>query len=439
MGVGTDGQRPFGLWCALVGGLAMAPALALASGGPPVPVTELAVLVALCVFAEHMVVRHPNGAALSGSVVVALAAVFVFRHSAPLLGPLLVGLAGGLYFPHLRRGQWLLMFFNAGNFGLSTLSAAAAYQVVAGTTTRIVPSLLGAIAAGLAYCAVNVSIVGIGLHFRHRMTFASLVPTLWGVADLQIIVFATVGVFLGRLYDHHGLWVPVLFVLPILVARQAYAAYLAMQEAREATLDVLIECLEAKDPYTAGHVRRVATFACYIGSEFGQSSGRLRRLREAALMHDLGKLIIPNQLLNKPGRLTASEYARVRHHEVISVDLLAGIDLLASNTNAVTDYGLDASLEGRIVHVADAFDAMTSTRAYRKAMSHDDAVAELRANAGIQFDRQCVESLITALERVGERYGAGVESSAAARRFGVEPPLAGAGSAGLGDLAPEPA
>jgi hypothetical protein len=80
---------------------------------------------------------------------------------------------------------------------------------------------------------------------------------------------------------------------------------------------------------------------------------------------------------------------------------------------------------------------MTSTRAYRKAMSHDDATAELRANAGIQFDPQCVDTLIAALEHRGERYGAGVESSAAAGRFGVEPPLAGAGSAGLGDLAPE--
>jgi 5'-deoxynucleotidase YfbR-like HD superfamily hydrolase len=439
MGKGTGGHGPFGAWCALIGGLATVAALALATGSEAVPLTELAVLAGLWIFAEHIVVHHPNGAALSGSVVVALAAVFVFRRDAPLLGPLLVGLAGGLYLPHLRRQQGLLICFNAGNFALSSLSAAFTYQLVAGMTSGIVPTLLGAIGAGLAYCAVNVSIVGVGLHFRHRMAFATLVPTLWGFADLQIIVFATVGVFLGRLYDDHGLWIPVLFVLPILVARQAYAAYLAVQESREATLDVLIECLEVKDPYTAGHVRRVATFACYIGAELRFSASRLRRLREAALMHDIGKLIIPNQLLNKPGRLTASEYTRVRHHEIISVDLLSGIELLARNTNAFADYGLDGSLEGRIVHVADAFDAMTSTRAYRKAMSHDDAIAELRANAGTQFDRVCVDMLIAALERRGERYGAGVEPSAAAGRFGVEPPVVGAGSAGLGDLAPEPA
>lgn len=438
MGKRPGGQRPFGVWCVLVGGAALASAAVLANGGDRVPVTALVVFAALWVFAEHIVVRHPNGAALSGSVVVALASVFVFRLDAPLLGPLLVGLAGGLYLPHLRRGQWRLICFNAGNFALSSLSAAGVYQLVAGTTSEIVPSLLGAIGAGLAYCAVNVSIVGVGLHFRHTTPFAALVPVLWGFADLQIIIFATFGVFLGRLYDDHGMWVPALFVLPILVARQAYAAHLAVQDSREATLDVLIECLEAKDPYTAGHVKRVAMFAGYIGSELGFSLTRLRRLREAALMHDIGKLIVPNQLLNKPGRLTAAEYARVRQHEAISIELLSGIEMLSRRTRALTDYGLDGPIEGRIVHVADAFDAMTSTRAYRRAMSQDDAIAELRANTDAQFDRQCVSCLVATLAARGERWGAGVEPHAAARRFGVEPPLTGAGSAGLGDLAPEP-
>jgi hypothetical protein len=437
MGEGTDGRSPFGTWCGFVGGVALVAAGALGVGSRALPITPLVVLIALCVFAEHMVVRHPNGAALSGSVVVALAAVFVFRRDAPLLGPLLVGLAGGLYLPHLRRRQWHLVCFNAGNFGLSTLAAAAAYQGVAGTDLATLPSLLGGIAAGLAYCVVNVGIVAVGLHFRHRASLADLAPVLWGVADLQIIVFAALGVFLGRLYEDHGLWVPALFVLPILVARHAYAAYLAKEEAREATLDVLIECLEVKDPYTAGHVRRVAVFAGHIGSELGFSSSRLRKLREAALVHDIGKLIVPNQLLNKPGRLTPTEYARVRHHEAISVELLAGIEMLAGRTHALADYGIDGSIEGRVVHVADAFDAMTSTRAYRRAMSHDDAVAELRAHAGTQFDGECVEALVRALDRLGERYGAGVEPETAAARFGTDTPLAGAGSAGLGDLAPE--
>jgi HD-GYP domain-containing protein (c-di-GMP phosphodiesterase class II) len=220
---------------------------------------------------------------------------------------------------------------------------------------------------------------------------------LWGFADLQIIVFATFGVFLGRMYDEHGMWIPALFVLPILVARQAYAAYLAVQDSREATLEVLIECLEAKDPYTAGHVKRVATFAGYIASELGFSSAHQLRLREVALMHDIGKLIVPNQLLNKPGRLTAAEYARVRHHEAISIELLSKIETLSRRTRALTDYGLDGPIEGRIVHVADAFDAMTSARAYRPSRGTSFALEELQRCSGSEFDPACVDAMCSAL------------------------------------------
>jgi hypothetical protein len=81
---------------------------------------------------------------------------------------------------------------------------------------------------------------------------------------------------------------------------------------------------------------------------------------------------------------------------------------------------------------------MTSTRAYRQAMSQETAIAELQANSGRQFDSACVTALVRVLDRRRERYGAGVEAEAAARQFKVRPPVAGVGSAGLGDLAPEP-
>jgi HD-GYP domain-containing protein (c-di-GMP phosphodiesterase class II) len=155
-------------------------------------------------------------------------------------------------------------------------------------------------------------------------------------------------------------------------------------------------------------------------------------------MHDIGKLTVPNQLLNKPGKLTASEFARVQLHEDVSVELLRRIDELAPCAATVMHSGLEGPLESRIIHVADAFDAMTSTRAYRRALAHDDALSELRNNAGKQFDASCVDALVAALERTGERFGAGVETDEAVEHFAVPPPVAGFGSGGLGDLAPEP-
>ncbi len=136
---------------------------------------------------------------------------------------------------------------------------------------------------------------------------------------------------------------------------------------------------------------------------------RLERLRFAALMHDIGKLVVPNQLLNKPGRLTPDEFAQVRVHEKVSVQMLSHIDFLrpiaaashSDNTKFDPD-DLDHPIEPYIVMIADAYDAMTSTRAYRKALSQDVAFQELRDKAGVQFHPACVEALIHAVEKRGE-------------------------------------
>jgi HD-GYP domain-containing protein (c-di-GMP phosphodiesterase class II) len=245
-------------------------------------------------------------------------------------------------------------------------------------------------------------------------------------------------VLLGHLYVEDGAWVIPLFVAPILIARTAFASYLELRRAQEATLSTLIRSLEAKDHYTAGHVERVAHFAELVGSEFEFRPRRQQRLRYAALMHDIGKLVVPNQLLNKPGRLTAAEYEEIRRHEDASVELLSRIDFLAPvapSVEAEAADGTDGPLEARIILVADAFDAMTSTRAYRKALSQDVAFDELRAKSGTQFDPECVEALIEVLERQGERHGAGHETDVA--DFAVPPPVIGLGSAGLGDLESE--
>ena len=164
---------------------------------------------------------------------------------------------------------------------------------------------------------------------------------------------------------------------------------------------------------------------------------RLERLRFAALMHDIGKLVVPNELLNKPGRLTPEEFARVRVHEEVSMQMLSHIDFLrpiasvshSDHTRFKAD-DPDHPIEPYIVMIADAYDAMTSTRAYRRALPQDLAFSELREKSGAQFHPACVEALIEALERRGEKHGAGFEDMP---HFDNAPDV-GLGSAGLGDL-----
>jgi len=400
--------------------------------------TSVLVLGALFAFAENASVELPNRSGLSASLMLALAAIVVFHDQSPYLGPLLVGAFGCFYVPHIRNREWSKMSFNLANFALSTLAAALIFGVLPfGQADSAALGVLASIPTALTYSTANSVLLAAAVVILTKRPVRAISREMW-LGDLQILPFAVLGVLLGQLYLDLGAWLVPLFVAPILIARSAFASYLALREAQDATLSTLTRALEAKDRYTAGHVERVARFAELVGEEFGFRPRRQQRLRHAALMHDIGKLVVPNQILNKPGRLTAAEYAEMRRHEEASLELLARIDFLApvaSSVEAEVAGEIDGPLEARIVLVADAFDAMTSTRAYRKALSQDVAFEELRANSGTQFDPHCVEALISALETRGECHGAGHETDIT--DFAVPPPARGIGSAGLGDLEAE--
>ncbi len=423
--------------------LAAAVLVATAIAIPTSPMPQwgtIAVLGGLIVFSEQRQVHLPNGAIITPGLMVGVAAIVV-SGSAAVLASLVVGIAAGLTLRDLRRGRRGFVVLNAATIALSNLAAAGvAIPLSDRIRTSAAFGVVAAVPIALACASVGALLVAISYWVEERR------PIRTGFAQLltafpQCVPFALLGVFLGRLYLELGWPVAILFVVPILLARDLFASYLELKAANEATVEMLVRALEAKDRYTAGHAGRVATYSLYIGEEFGFLPWRQERLRVAALMHDIGKLVVPNQLLNKPGKLTADEFARVRLHETVSVEMLRSIDFLApvapSASGDHSSYSVtsDRVVEPYIVAVADAFDAMTSTRSYRRALPQDVAFAELRNKAGTQFDPRCVEALINALERRGEVHGAGHERDI--EPYETAPPVVGIGSAGLGDLAVE--
>lgn len=418
---------------ALVGGLVVR------AGIPDKDAFLVFALVAMA--GELISVRLPNGATASALMVPVIGAIHALGvDGAPLAGGL-VAAFGGLYLPDVRARRAGKVAFNASMFLLAGTAAAGVFHLFEPAAHRSVAwSLLATAPAGLAFLSVNVALlVPMLVADRERPAREFLLEL--SPFHVQYIPFAVIGTGLGWVYVALGPLVVPFAAAPVVVARATFRSYLALRDAHEETLRTLVRTLERKDPYTAGHVERVAVYSRYIGEELGLSELRQERLRYAALMHDVGKLVVSNRLLRKPGRLTAEEYERVRLHEAVSVELLRRIDFLRPiATSASPRYArYDARragdpIEPYIIVVADSYDAMTSTRPYRRALPQHVAFGELRRHAGTQFHPACVDALIRALERRGERHGEGFEEPVVI--FEVPPPVRGPGSAGLGDLAP---
>jgi hypothetical protein len=436
--------RPLRVYAALLTATALAIAgfLAVREGVPSWKTVGATLLFAvLMIWTEHRSVDiSEDSAANAGFLVMVAAVVALEGTSGSLLAPLLVGLSKGLYLPQMRARAWSLMGINAASAGLACLAAALVYQALPASLVEGMPkALLGAIPVS-AVCILTLVVLLIpGFVFRGHV-LKETVRLILPAAFESYLPFSVLGFFVGSLYALGiGAWAVVMLIVPMFIAREMFVSYIRVKRAHDETVQMLVRALEAKDSYTAGHAERVAMYAQYIGEQMHFRPSRMERLRFAALMHDIGKLVVPNHILNKPGKLTEDEFARIKTHEKVSVQMLSNIEFLrpiagaghSDNTRFDPD---DAShpIEPYIVMIADAYDAMTSTRAYRKALPQDVAFQELRDKAGIQFHPVCVEALIAAIEMRGEKHGAGYEVQA---EFEDAPEM-GVGSAGLGDLLP---
>jgi HD-GYP domain-containing protein (c-di-GMP phosphodiesterase class II) len=184
----------------------------------------------------------------------------------------------------------------------------------------------------------------------------------------------------------------------------------SLEDGYRATLKALTASLEARDDETHGHSERVVNFSLRLGREFGLNEGQMRSLEFGALLHDIGKIGVPDRILRKPGRLTEEEWQEMRLHPEQGRRILQGIEFLSGASRVVAEHhekwdgtgypaglrGEEIDLNARIFAVADAFDAMTSDRVYRKAMSYEVAATELKEWAGRQFD----PAVVAAFRRV---------------------------------------
>jgi len=182
-------------------------------------------------------------------------------------------------------------------------------------------------------------------------------------------------------------------------------AYSLLKKANLETIKVLSEAIEAKDRYTQGHCSRVSCYACDLGADMGMSQEELESLMAGALLHDIGKLGIKEDILNKNGPLDPFEWLEVQAHPVVGAKIVKGIEYLTAAAEIIRHHherwdgggypdgkkGVVIPTSARIVGIADAFDALTSERPYRPAKPQDEALAVMRENRGTQFDPEILD------------------------------------------------
>ena len=198
----------------------------------------------------------------------------------------------------------------------------------------------------------------------------------------------------------------------LVVAHQDNDDVLSRRRTPFGTLDALVRAVDRKDSYTRQHSQQNAEFAVELGKIVGLSNGAVDALRIGGLLHDVGKIGVPNDILRKPGPLNEEELAIMREHVVLSNLIVHGVPNLQDVSDAVYNHherwdgqgyprglkGDEIPISGRIMALVDAYSAMILDRPYRKAMTYEQAVAELRKNSGSQFDPALVEPFIALLD-----------------------------------------
>jgi HD domain len=337
-----------------------------------------------------------------------------------LLGPLAAALVGAAAVVSPRR-QLLLAerLFNGAMHALSGLAAGATYVALGGPVgipsfANFRPTIIAFAAAAAVHVLANHTLIwGVyrlnrGRGMLRREGLESSLPLLLA-SDLG---YACLGLVIAALWEIMGWFSAVLVLVPLFVARWAMGQFAEQQRAYAATMNALCQAVETKDYYTRGHGDRVSRGAVMIARQIRMSSDRTDAIRFAGMLHDVGKLGVPTQVLQKTGALTEDEYAAIQLHPMRGLEIVREIGFLYEALNGIMHHheridgrGYPMGLAGheipefaRVIAVADAFDSMTSTRSYREAKDLDLAIEELRRGAGTQFDPLVVEAFIAALD-----------------------------------------
>ncbi len=259
---------------------------------------------------------------------------------------------------------------------------------------------------------LNVLITTTGVALRDGLDARAVLVGDTRAQAANLFALAPIGWLMSQIYmirDGAGVWATLLFGLPLYMTRLTYSRLVEMREMFTQTIGALAEAVDKRDPFTARHSHRVKEIASDIGRVMHLNSGEMEALEWGGLLHDVGKIGVPDHVLLKPDRLTREERMLMNSHPVLGAQIIAPVTKLAPELPIIRHHhewyngsgypdrllGEEIPKLARVLHVADAFEAMTAARPYRmKPLTTEQALGELRKFAGIQFDPEIVDAFV---------------------------------------------
>ncbi len=346
------------------------------------------------------------------TIVFILATLYIFGWPSALALAVLSVVVADL----VSRKEYYKILFNAGMYATATLGAAGVFDFLLQLHPAWLPPPLGrlaaGLAAGLAYFVLNVTILMAAISQRQGTRLWAMVA--WGLEEsalvnLALVSIATAAWFLWQIHPA----APFVLVPVIVMARAGYEGYTRLRTEAESTMAAVADLLDLRDHNTGQHSRRVSELAWGVAHVLGLPEPQAAAIRSIARVHDVGKIVVRDKILLKPGPLTPEERLEIHVHVEAAGQILSHLsvykphlDVLLQHHERVDGGGYpnrlnagDIGLGARILAVCDAYDTMTSHRPYRPAAPKELALAELYRHAGTQFDTEAVKALETLLLR----------------------------------------
>ncbi|HEX7490497.1 MAG TPA: HD-GYP domain-containing protein [Candidatus Limnocylindrales bacterium] len=360
--------------------------------------------IGLTMIGSSLAVRMPKGSVVDVGFAPIVAAISL---GGPIVGAL-VALVGTTQSRELRhRVPWYGVVANHSAMTAQVIISAYALSLFRLSSVLVVDFIATVLAACVLF-TLNILITAAFVSVREGQSMTKLVRADAG-AYLNMLALAPVAWLMAQMYVVAGWWAVLLFAVPLYTTRLAYQRFVEVREMFTETVRSLAEAVDKRDTFTSGHSQRVQKIAMEIGKVMRVSDDELEALEWGGLLHDIGKIGVPDSVLLKQERLTRDERMTMNAHPVLGAEIIAPVHRLAPEIPIIRHHhewfngsGYPDRLAAdeipklaRILHVADAFEAMTAARPYRMTpLTPEQALAELRKFGGIQFDPDVVDAFV---------------------------------------------